>query len=63
MKYKPDMAKKVEAVIPAAGGASYNPDFDAHQKLLIEEAEKAEEERKLKAKYIAKSKPPSNGKT
>jgi len=60
MKYKPDMAKKVEAVIPAAGGASYNPDFDAHQKLLIEEAEKAEEERKLKAKYIAKSKPPSN---
>ena len=31
MKYKPDRAQKVEAVIPAHGGASYNPDFDAHQ--------------------------------
>ena len=40
MKYKPDWAKNISAVTPAHGGASYNPDYDAHQHLLRQEHEK-----------------------
>ena len=35
MKYKPDHAKKVDSVVVAHGGASYNPDYDAHQVILV----------------------------
>merc|ERR1711953_1504878 len=37
MKYKPDRAMKIDSVVPAHGGASYNPDYDAHQHLLRQE--------------------------
>jgi len=57
MKYKPDMAGKVNALIPSHAGASYNPDFDAHQALLREEIKKTEEEKKVRNKYFEKSKP------
>jgi len=50
MKYKPDRALKIDSVVPAHGGASYNPDYDAHQHLLQqEELEKKRQYRKEKA--------------
>merc|ERR1711962_148121 len=42
MKYKPDRAMKIDSVVPAHGGASYNPDYDAHQHLLRQEDTKEE---------------------
>ena len=56
MKYKPDWSKKVTSVIPAHGGASYNPDFDAHQDLLRQEVDKAEKEKAVRNKYFQKAK-------
>ena len=40
MKYKPDHAKKIDSVVVAHGGASYNPDYDAHQVKIIKKFQK-----------------------
>merc|ERR1712226_415282 len=58
MKYKPDRAMKIDSVVPAHGGASYNPDYDAHQHLLRQEDTKEEIRVSHEDKIRRKAKPP-----
>merc|ERR1711970_899481 len=58
MKYKPERAKKIDSVVPAHGGASYNPDYDAHQHLLRQEDTKEEIRVSHEDKIRRKAKPP-----
>merc|ERR1712137_465282 len=58
MKYKPDRAMKIDSVVPAHGGASYNPDYDAHQHLLRQEDTKEGIRVSHEDKIRRKAKPP-----
>ena len=59
MKYKPDRASTISSVVPVHGGASYNPDFDAHQHLLKEENEREVERLYHQNKLDKKAAPPA----
>ena len=61
MKYKPDKATETNSVIPAHPGASYNPDFDAHQALLREEVDRAQKEKVVRNKFFKKCQPAPEG--
>ncbi|CAG5106299.1 Oidioi.mRNA.OKI2018_I69.chr1.g2780.t1.cds [Oikopleura dioica] len=57
MKFKPKMMEKVEKVSVAHAGASYNPDYDDHQALLLQEHNKEFKKVKSEDSYKEKAKP------
>ena len=54
------MMEKVEKVSVAHAGASYNPDYDDHQALLLQEHNKEFKKVKSEDSYKEKAKPKSN---